>query len=91
MRFGKVVGNVVATQKAESFVGVRLLVVQPLNERLQPNGDLYVAADPGIGAGEGDTVFVVFSRDATMAFDGRRIPVDASIVGLVDKAVVEEG
>ena len=49
-----------------------------------------MAADPGLGAGEGDIVFVVFSRDATLAFD-RRIPVDATIVGFVDKAEIEEG
>ena len=39
MKFGKVMGNVVATQKVESYNGVSLLVMQPLDERLQPAGE----------------------------------------------------
>ena len=61
---------------------------QPLDKDA-PAGELYVAADPGLGTGEGDIVFVVFSRMQlwllTDAF------ADATIVGFVDKAEIEEG
>ncbi|GAI38748.1 unnamed protein product, partial [marine sediment metagenome] len=32
MKLGKVIGNVVCTQKVDSFQGIKLLLVQPLNE-----------------------------------------------------------
>ncbi|MCK5767020.1 MAG: EutN/CcmL family microcompartment protein, partial [Candidatus Atribacteria bacterium] len=38
MKLGKVIGNVVCTQKIDSFEGLKLLLVQPLNEKLEEIG-----------------------------------------------------
>lgn len=85
MKFGKVIGTVVSTQKDTNLIGVTLLVIQPLDRDLTPKGSPYIAADATGQAGPGQIVTVVFSADATQAFPQRRIPVDASIVGIVDE------
>lgn len=84
MWLGKVVGNVVATQKHESLVGNKLLVVQPLNLDGLNSVSLQVAIDT-VGAGTGETVLVVGGSSARQAktTDGHSA-VDAAIVGIVD-------
>ncbi len=55
MKFARVLGTVVATQKYQDLEGIKFLVVQPLDEDLQPDGLTQVAADataqsaPGAG------------------------------------------
>ncbi|NMB11857.1 MAG: EutN/CcmL family microcompartment protein [Firmicutes bacterium] len=90
MKFGKVIGSVVCTQKDASLEGVKLLVIQPLTRELEPRGSAYIAADAVGQAGIGQIVSIVFSADATQAFPQPRIPVDASIVGLVDEHTVTQ-
>jgi len=84
MYLGKVIGTVVATQKDENLVGIRLLVVQPLDDQGEPNGEPHVAADT-LGAGRGERVFLVGSREAAEALPNAYGPVDAAIVGIVDQ------
>ena len=38
MKFGKVIGTVVSTQKDANLIGVTLLVIQPLDQDLTPKG-----------------------------------------------------
>ncbi|MCX6026748.1 MAG: EutN/CcmL family microcompartment protein, partial [Chloroflexi bacterium] len=45
MKFARVTGTVVATRKYEGLEGVKLLVVQPLDEDLKPIGRPQIAAD----------------------------------------------
>jgi ethanolamine utilization protein EutN len=80
---GKVIGTVVATQKAEGLEGTKMLLVTPLDHRLERNGDDQVAVDT-VRAGRGDLVFLVGSREAALALDPWFVPVDAAIVGVVD-------
>jgi len=84
MRLGRVVGTVVASQKAVGLEGVKLLLVQPLDRDLEPEGDAVVAADGVAMAGEGDLVYYVSSREAALAMPDSFVPVDDAIVGLVD-------
>jgi ethanolamine utilization protein EutN len=81
---GRVVGSVVATVKAEGLAGQKLLLVQPLDETLAASGSLEVAVD-AVRAGPGDLVFLVGSREAALALEPSFVPVDASIVGIVDR------
>ena len=53
MMFGEVKGTAVCTLKYAGLEGVKLLVIQPLNKRLEPDGSLQVAADV-VQAGIGD-------------------------------------
>ena len=84
MHLAKVKGSVVATRKIPQLKGVKLLSVQPLNQRLQPIAKPLVAVDT-VRAGTGDLVYYVIGREASMALAEAFVPVDAAIVGIVDQ------
>ena len=84
MKFGRVIGTLVASQKTEGLAGIKFLLVQPLDEQQQPAGEPYVAADATAQAGEGELVFVVASREAALAMPNSFVPIDKAIVGIVD-------
>lgn len=84
MRFGRVVGSLVATQKYRGLEGIKFLLVQPLDMHRQPDGEVYVCADATGQAGPGELVFVVASKEAAMALQVAFVPVDAAVVGIVD-------
>lgn len=83
MKLARVTGTVVATTVVEGLRGVKLLVIQPLDHTLQPDGGTIVACDT-VQAGPDDLVYFVGSREAALALDPWFVPVDASIVGIVD-------
>jgi ethanolamine utilization protein EutN len=83
MYLGIVKGTVVADRKALGLEGKKLLLVQPVDERRKPIGDLQAAVDT-VQAGPGDLVYLVGSREAALACDPSFVPVDAAIVGIVD-------
>lgn len=84
MNLGKIVGTCVATQKDPSLSGVKLLLLQPLDENMKSLGQVICAADP-ISAKPGDIVTWVSSREASLALENKFAPVDAAVVGLVDQ------
>lgn len=88
MQLARVTGTLVASVKAEGLEGVKLLIVQPLDRRLQPDGEPVVAADGVHMAGPGELVYVVGAREASQALPNTFVPVDHAIVGIVD--AVEE-
>jgi ethanolamine utilization protein EutN len=68
--------------------GLKLLIVQPLNKKLEPTGPLQVAADV-VDAGPGDLCVMVRSREASLALpDVKFVPVDLALVGIVDELEV---
>ena len=85
MKLGKVIGNVVASVKDPGLEGLRLLIIQGLNDNMQPIGHPYVAADGILTAGPGDLVYIVSSKEAafTVSKDDL-IPIDACIAGFID-------
>ena len=88
MQFARVIGTLVATQKAAGLEGVKFLVVQPLDKHRQPVGEPVVAADGTAQAGPGELVFIIGSREAALALPQPFVPVDHAIVGIVDEADV---
>src|SRR5512137_1962074 len=85
MLFGRVKGNAVCTIKYPGTEGLKLLVVQPLNKKLEPTGPLQVAADV-VQAGPGDLCVMVRSREAALALpDIKFVPIDLALVGIVDE------
>ena len=84
MKFARVIGTVVASQKYQGLEGIKFLVVQPLDKRLADHGRPQVAADATAQAGQGSLVFIVGSREAAQALPEVFVPVDLSITGLVD-------
>ena len=88
MKFARVIGTVVATQKYEGLEGIKFLVVQLLDKNQQPVGEPAIAADGTAQAGPGELVFVIASREAALALPEWFVPVDLAIVGIVDEADV---
>jgi ethanolamine utilization protein EutN len=84
MQLARVIGHVVATCKDENLAGIKLLVVQPLTAGRQPVGRPLVAVD-SVGAGTGEVVFFVRGKEASFPFYPVEPPVDAGIVGIVDR------
>jgi ethanolamine utilization protein EutN len=84
MNLARVVGDIVSTRKDPLLEGTKLLIIQPLTMERKQLGDPIVAADT-VGAGEGEIVFYVTAREATLPFRKPLMPVDASIVGIVDR------
>jgi ethanolamine utilization protein EutN len=85
MLFGRVKGTAVCTLKYPGTEGLKLLVVQPLNKKLEPVGGLQVAADV-VDAGPGDLCVMVRSREAALAMPVVKfVPIDLALVGIVDE------
>jgi ethanolamine utilization protein EutN len=89
MLLGKIVGTAVATIKTPELMGVKLLVVQLLNRKLEPLGNLQVVAD-ATQAGYGDVVVMVRAREAALALPTSFVPVDLAAVGVVDTVDVNQ-
>ncbi len=88
MLFGRVKGTAICTIKYQGTEGLKLLVVQPLNKKLEPIGALQVAADV-VQAGVGDLCVMVRSREAALAMpDIKFVPIDLALVGIVDELEV---
>ena len=89
MLFGRVRGTAICTIKYPGTEGVKLLVVQPLNKKLEPVGILQVAADV-VQAGPGDLCVMVRSREAALAMPNEKfVPIDLALVGIVDELEVK--
>ncbi|MFO0980758.1 MAG: EutN/CcmL family microcompartment protein [Planctomycetota bacterium] len=88
MFLGRVVGRVVCTVKADGLQGVKLLVVQPIDEDGGDAGARVITADIA-RSGLGDRVVVVQGRESALALEPAFVPTDATIVGHVEQ--VEPG
>ena len=81
MKTGKVIGNIWATRKEEKLAGLKLLVIQPINLLDDKAIEYPIIAADIIGAGV---------SSARTAAGGSDIPVDATVVGIVDDQEIEE-
>ncbi len=83
MIIGRVYGSVVSTHKLPSLVGYKFMLVQCIE-----NGkliDKYLTAVDGVGAGMGEDVIITTGSSARVALGENEAPVDAVIVGILDK------
>ena len=93
MFLGRITGSLVATQKVDSMVGQKLLIVEPLrvNEEdqsdLQPTGRTFIVVDT-VGAGEGQVVLCVQGSSARFTPQTKTLPVDAAVIGIVDRVTL---
>lgn len=89
MLLGRVHGTAVCTVKVAGIEGLKLLVVQPVNRKLEAVGALQVAVDV-VQAGAGDLCVMVRSREAALAMpEVKFVPVDLALVGIVDELTVQ--
>jgi ethanolamine utilization protein EutN len=89
MLIGRVIGTLVATQKHRKLEGAKLLLVQVLTLDDQPRGVPLLTID-SVGAGVGEKVLIVIEGKAAGQALGRKAaPVDAAIVGIVDRVTID--
>jgi microcompartment protein CcmK/EutM len=90
MMIGRVIGDIVATQKAPSHTGRKILVVQPLNLDGSERGEVLLALD-AVDAGVGDRVLVVTEGWSAMtAVERPHSPIDMAVVGVIDAVTLNE-
>ena len=84
MTLGRVIGNLVSTQKNEKLEGTKLMLVQPLDLEIKPRGVPILAID-GVEAGVGDLILLIQDgRSAQLVLGKGTAAVDAAIIGVVD-------
>ena len=84
MHLGRVIGTVVPCVAYEGLAGVPMLLVQPLDKLQKESGGPIVCCDATRMAGPGELVYYEGGREAAMALDVSFVPVDHSIIGIVD-------
>lgn len=89
MKLGRVTGRVISTIKVESFEGVRLLLVQPINEKFENVGDSIVAIDT-LQTRVGELIYYETSKEASRVLENVMNPCDAAIMGIIDNMYIEE-
>lgn len=89
MQIAKVRGTVVSTHKEPSLRGVKLLLLQFVDEdgRLLPKYE--VAAD-NVGAGVDEWVLVTHGSAARQVTGSEQRPIDAIVVAIIDSVRVED-
>jgi len=91
MLIGRVIGDVVATQKAASHEGLKLLVVQPLNLDGSDRGEAVLAVD-AVDAGVGERVLLSTEGFSAMTSVGRpNSPIDSAVIGIIDSVDLVDG
>ena len=89
MLIAKIVGTVVATRKDDRLQNAKLLVSRPIDPAGKPEGTYLVAVDT-VDAGVGETVLIVSGSSARMASGLKDCPVDAAIIGIIDRIDIEK-
>jgi ethanolamine utilization protein EutN len=84
MLLGRVIGVVVPCVVVDGLDGTPMLFLQPLDKTGKPKGRTIVAADATRMAGPGELVYYEGGREAALALDPWFVPVDHTIVGIVD-------
>jgi len=81
---GKVIGNIVSTNKLDKLIGYKFLEIR-LIENNELTDKYIVAVDRSVSAGIGEEVLVTTGSSARVAVGDEYSPVDAVVVGVVDK------
>jgi ethanolamine utilization protein EutN len=66
MHLGKVTGNIVCTHKYKGMDGLKLMLVQPVDENLAARGGMLVAVDH-VSSGVGDLINYTLGGEAALA------------------------
>ena len=95
MFVAKVSGSLVSTQKVDTMVGYKLLIVEPYRldaktrKSLVTTGRTFVAVDT-LGAGEGDFVLIAQGSSARLTPETKNLPIDTMVIGMIDQFHVDQ-
>jgi len=91
MLIGRVIGDVVATQKTPSHNARKILMVQPLNLDGSDRGEAVLALD-AVDAGIGERVLLSSEGFSAMTAVGRpNSPIDTAVIGVIDEVSLIDG
>ncbi len=89
MFLAQVIGTIWATRKDDQLSSFTLQCIQPITAERKNFGPPIVAVDT-VGAGTGETVFYITAAEAVIPLPVDVAPVDASIVGIVDRIDLQQ-
>lgn len=89
MQIAKVRGTVVSTQKDPSLRGVKLLLLQLVDEEGNILPQYEVAAD-SVGAGVDEWVLISRGSAARQILGNEQRPLDAAVVAIIDTIYVQD-
>ncbi|MEM9771306.1 MAG: EutN/CcmL family microcompartment protein [Cyanobacteria bacterium P01_D01_bin.73] len=89
MQIAQVRGTVVSTQKEPRLRGLKLLLVQLVDDSGELT-DRYEVAGDGVGAGVEEWVLVSRGSAARFVDGGEDRPIDAAVVAIIDTVSVEK-
>jgi microcompartment protein CcmK/EutM len=95
MMIAKVSGSLVATQKVDSLVGHKLMLVElyrldpATRSSLVTTGRVLAAVDT-VGAGLGEMVLITQGSSARLTPETKNLPVDTVIIGILDTVHVAQ-
>lgn len=84
MYVARVIGKMVCTHKDKNLIGLKLMIVQPINDHFEAKGSPHVAIDTIGQAGQGDLVYLAKSKESSLPLDKSIVPSDAGIMGIID-------
>jgi ethanolamine utilization protein EutN len=85
MILGRVIGELWATRRDARLDGRKLLVVRPHGLYEPPFDGQHLVAIDDVDAGVGDDVVVCLGAPARWSAGGHDMPVDAAVLGVVDR------
>lgn len=90
MEIARVIGHATATVKHASLNGRRLLIVQVLDARDQPDGDPFIAIDD-LGSRQGDRVMISSdSEKVRQMVDRDDTPLRWLVLGIADEQTTKK-
>ncbi|OIK11354.1 hypothetical protein BIV60_18295 [Bacillus sp. MUM 116] len=90
MFVARVIGNLICTHKNDNLRGLKLMIVQPVDEGLNDKGKPLVAIDTIGQSGVGDLVYLAKSKESSIPLGKDLIPSDAGIMGMIEFYNVEK-
>ena len=90
MILGRVIGEVWATRREPRLGGRKLLVVRPHGMVEPAFASRHLVAIDDVHAGVGDDVVVCLGAPARWSAGGNDLPVDAAVLGVVDRVEVDK-
>jgi carbon dioxide concentrating mechanism protein CcmL len=88
MQIARVKGTVVSTHKVRSLTGMKLVLVQFIDDQGNPLAKYEVAGDT-VGAGINEWVLVTRGGAARIDDSSENRPLDAIVVGIIDTVTIE--
>jgi ethanolamine utilization protein EutN len=85
MILGRVVGEVWAARKDPRLDRAKLLVIRPHGIYEPAFAGRHLVATDDVSAGVGDDVVVCLGQPARLSAGGENMPVDAAVLGVVDR------